>query len=187
MQSATAPLPPTQPPALHTKDVWMCSQGRFCFCSLLWHFYCGFTSPERHLWSFGNCFFRTLVLSNLCTMCKCELTGQRASCRISFRYLTWKWHSWVVSVTRIKPTKGAVRFCNVQLLQPLHCSALGTGSACQFSPLKQKLPLSGMRGQLWFLKQSRKCAFGDHLNTCVTEQVRATWTFTLNCMEQPPF
>lgn len=71
-------------------------------------------------------------------MCKCELTGQRASCTISFRYLTLKWHSWVVSVTRIKPTKGGVRLCSVQLLQPLHCSALGTGSACQSFPLSIK-------------------------------------------------
>lgn len=54
-------------------------------------------------------------------------------------------------------------------------------------PLKQKLSFSDLRGQLWFLKQSRKCAFSGHLNMCVTEQVRATLIFTLICMEQPPF
>lgn len=47
-------------------------------------------------------------------------------------------------------------------------------------PLKQKVSFTDKKGQLWFLKQSRKCAFGDHLNMCVTEQVRATLIFTLN-------
>lgn len=67
-------------------------------------------------------------------MHRCELTGEKASCRLSFSYLTLKSQAWMLLITRVKSTKGGGQLYNVQLLQPFHCSTLDASSACHHFP-----------------------------------------------------